>query len=84
MFYVLAKKLTKVTAAFSCVSHFSCFVLALRSYYTPFKNTFLAGHGWCIPVLPELWRLRQVDYYDFKASLGYTVSVRSAYNRLSC
>lgn len=60
--------------AFPHVSHFSSFVLALRSYHTSFKSTFLAGYGWYIPVLPELWRLKQVDHYDFKASLGYTAS----------
>lgn len=30
-----------------------------------------AGHGWCTPVIPRLGKLRQKDYCEVKASLGY-------------
>jgi hypothetical protein len=30
----------------------------------------------CTPIIPELWRQRQVDLCEFKANLGYTVNSR--------
>jgi hypothetical protein len=33
---------------------------------------------WCIPLIPALWRQRQVDLYEFEANQVYGVSSRTA------
>jgi hypothetical protein len=43
-----------------------------------FRKTHRAGWWWCTPLIPALGRKKQVDLYEFKASLVYRVSSRTA------
>lgn len=52
-------------------------ILYIEFKHTKKKNTPRARHG-VQSVIPELGWLRQEDLYEFKASLGYTVSSRLA------
>ena len=46
-------------------------------FYT-LKRWVLAGQWWHIPLIPALERQRQVDLYEFEASLVYRESPRIA------
>ena len=39
--------------------------------YNIFKNHNLAGWWWYTPLIPALWRQRQVDLCEFEANLVY-------------
>lgn len=41
------------------------------------NKTNEAGHGWCAPEIPALWRKKQEDQEEFKASFDYLASTWS-------
>ena len=41
------------------------------------KVNFEGQQWWHMPLVPELWRLRQMDLCEFKASLVYIGSLRT-------
>jgi hypothetical protein len=52
-----------------------------------FKNTTLRWQWWCMPFIPALGEQRQVDPWEFEASLAYRMSsraVKESYAKKAC
>ena len=54
------------------------FTMSFRSVVQSYTNKMSASGWWHRPLIPVLWRQRQVDPCEFKASLVYRVSPRTS------
>jgi hypothetical protein len=73
--------ISPIQSLFLYVVRLSYFLLktSARSFFLNKQNN--SQEWWCTSLIPALWRHRQVDLYEFKASLVYRVSSRTARNR---
>ena len=58
--------------------HILCFALTPQFYFNSHIETCLHWAWWCTFFIPALGRQRQVDLYEFEASLVYQASSRTA------